>query len=566
MLTEDLRKDGYKPYAPTRIERGFDRVLSIFAPHRAFLNSFYRERRHAFGYEGARITRLRENATRAGTITSNTPLNSSDRLQLVWEARDLAMNDPFVHGLLDRFADYVIGPKFKIEVITGDPGDDHMLEDWLYECMDNCDLTERSKYTDYSRLTLMSILRDGDFGNAFHEVPSAAMSAVYGKPQSYIRLQACESDVIGGYHYWIEHNVVSGVEFDPQTGKVLGYRIYPRNNYGYYLSDYTLIPAGQFQFLAYRQRTDQYRGVSALAAAIPTARDIKEIVANEKAGVKWANSWAGFVKTATGDAEAADPQNIYQAQIPYGSQPIVGADGNPGQSVRYYEDFRAGQIGYLSPGESIEAAKTDRPSSSFDGFLALLYRQICVSLGLPFGFAFDTSTLGGVPARLESAQAKRTFEKWQSYLDDNMHQPNFRRWIAHGIVIGRVRLKNLNQLPRVLVSAPAHPTVDVGRESRANVTEYEAGLKSFSEIVTEQGKNPREEIERMANDAQLKIDTAKRRGIPVELLMPKLVAPSGGRGQGAGAGGGSSDAGIGQGLERKIDDIAERLDRLDDKK
>ena len=127
-------------------------------------------------------------------------------------------------------------------------------------------------------------------------------------------------------------------------------------------------------------------------------------------------------------------------------------------------------------------------------------------------------------------------------------------------------MKNLNQLPRVLVSAPAHPTVDVGRESRANVTEYEAGLKSFSEIVTEQGKNPREEIERMANDAQLKIDTAKRRGIPVELLMPKLVAPSGGRGQGAGAGGGSSDAGIGQGLERKIDDIAERLDRLDDKK
>jgi hypothetical protein len=65
MLTQDLRKDGYKPYAPTRIERGFDRVLSIFAPQRAFLNSFYRERRHAFGYEGARITRLRENATRA---------------------------------------------------------------------------------------------------------------------------------------------------------------------------------------------------------------------------------------------------------------------------------------------------------------------------------------------------------------------------------------------------------------------------------------------------------------------------------------------------------------------
>lgn len=563
-MPQDLRAEpGYKPYSPTKLERAFDRVLSVVAPKRALFNNFYREKRHAFGYEAARITRFRMNATRSGTITSNTPLNTSDRLQMVWEARDLAMNDPFIHGLLDRFAHYVVGPKLKIEAITGDPGDDRAIEDWLYECMDNCDLTERSKYTDYTRLTLMSILRDGDFGSAFHDVPDARMSALYGKPQSYIRLQACESDVIGGYHYWIEHNVVSGVEFDPATGKVLAYRVYPRNNYGYYESNFARIAADQFQFLAYRQRTDQYRGVSALAAAIPTARDIKEIVENEKIGVKWANSWAGFVKTATGDAESADPANIYQAQTP-GFGPVFDG-GNPTQTVRYYEDFRPAQIGYLAPGEDVIAAKTDRPSSSFNGFLALLYRQVCVSLNMPFGFAFDTTTLGGVPARLESAQAKRTFEWWQSFLDENMHQANIKRWIAHGIVTGRLRLKRLDRIPRVIVSAPAHPTVDVGRESRANVSEYEAGLKSFSEIVTEQGKNPREEIERLANDAQMKIDTAKRRGIPIELLMPKLSPPPGGGKGAAAGGGGSSTGGIGQGLERRVAELALQTSEIDDR-
>lgn len=569
MVTDIRSERGFKPYSPNSLERGFDRILSVFAPKLAMSNAYFREKRHAFGYEAARMTRARLNATRAGTITLNTPLNIADRLQVIWEARDLAMNDPFIHGLLDRFAHYVVGPKIRIEAITGNPGDDHAIEDWLYECMDNCDYTERSKYTDFTRLTLMSILRDGDFGTVFHDVPDPTTAAILRKPASFIRLQACESDVIGGYHYWIENGVVSGVEFDPVSGKPLAYRIYPRNNYGWYSADYTAVPAAQFTFLAYRQRTDQYRGVSALGPAIPTARDIKEIVDNEKFGVKWANSWAGFVKVAPGDASAADPASVYQAQSPYGGvAPLEGPPGgNPNTANLFYEDFRPGQIGYLAPGESIEAAKTDRPSSSFNGFLALLYRQVCVSLNMPFGFAFDTSILGGVPARLESAQAKRTFEWWQSYLDDNFHQTNFRRWIAHGIVSGRLRLQSLARMPRIVVTAPAHPTVDVGRESRANVAEYEAGVKSFSEIVTEQGKNPREEIERMANDAQLLIDTAKRRNIPLEILMPKKApAAAGGKG-GAQAGGGSgSDSGIGSGLDRSITEIQDRLQLLEEGK
>ena len=568
----DLRSDpAYKPYQPTRIEKGFDRLLSVVAPKRALQNAFFREKRHAFGYEAARISRFRENATRAGTITSNTPLNNSDRLQMVWEARDLAMNDPFIHGVLEKFADYVIGPKIRIEAITGNPGDDHMLEDWIYECMDNCDLTERSKYTDLSRLTLMSILRDGDFGFAFHDVPDLAASLIRGRPSSYIRLQACESDVIGGYHYWIEHNVVSGVEFDPPTGRVTGYRIYPRNNYGFYQSDYTLVPANQFIFLPYRTRTDQYRGFSAFAPVIPTARDIHEIIQNEKMGVKWANSWAGFVKTAPGSADASDPSAVYQNEIPFGALPTVGAGGNPNQTARYYEDFHPMQIGYLAPGESVEAAKTDRPSQSFNGFLALLYRLSCTALGIPFGFAFDTSTLGGVPARLESAQAKRTFQTWQARLDDNMHQPIFKRWIAHGIVTGRLRFQSLATMPKVIVSAPAHPTVDVGRESRANVSEFEAGLKTRSEIWQEQGLNPREEIERMANEAQLAIETAKRRGLPIELVMPPrqtaMAAAGAGRGgQPGGGGGGSDSSAVGGGLDRTVKDLTDRVEELEETK
>lgn len=572
-MQTDIREQGYKPYRPNLAERIADRALSVIAPQAALRNAIARERRHAFGYEGARITRARMNATRAGTITSNTPLNSSDRLQIVWEARDLEMNDPFIHGLFDRMSHYVVGPKIRIEAITGDPGDDAMLEDYLYECMQNCDLTGKSKFTELSRLIFKSVIRDGDFGSIFHDVSDPEASAMMGRPVSWIQLQSCESDVIGGYHYWIEPGLVSGVEYDSATGKVLGYRIYPRNNFGYYQSEYTRVPANQFQFLANRQRTDQYRGISAIASAVTTARDIKEILANEKLGVKWANSWAGFVKTAPGDASAANPERIFAAEVP-GVLPTVGPAG-AFTTERVYEDFRPGQIGYLGIGESIEAAKTDRPSSSFNGFVALLYRQVCTALCMPFGFSFDTSTLGGVPARLESAQAKRTFEQWQSFMDEGLYQPYFKRCIANGIVTGRLRFRNLTRLPRVNVCVPAHPTVDVGRESRANVTEYEAGLKSFDRIVREQGGNPREEVERMADDAAFKMQQAKQKNIPIELIEPRPTPSTTGgqRGQGGGGGAGGSDGTGISTLARKIralemtnDEIFDRLDESDGKK
>lgn len=268
----------------------------------------------------------------------------------------------------------------------------------------------------------------------------------------------------------------------------------------------------------------------------------------------------------SGDASAANPERIFSSEVP-GVLPTVGPAGSF-TTERVYEDFRPGQIGYLGIGESIEAAKTDRPSSSFNGFVALLYRQVCAALNMPFGFAFDTSTLGGVPARLESAQAKRTFEWWQAFMDDGLYQPYFKRCIANGIVTGRIRFQNLSRMPKVNVCVPAHPTVDVGRESRANVTEYEAGLKSFDKIVREQGGNPREEVERMADDAAFKIAQAKAKNIPIELIEPRPTpSTTGGQGKGgsgAGGAGGSDGTGISS-LARKVRSLEMTTEELSDR-
>src|SRR5580693_7392728 len=398
---------GHLHYRPNRFEKISDGILSVFSPKAALRNTIFREQRHALGYDAARITRERRNATRAGTITSNTPLNSADRVQMVWEARDLAMNDDFIHGLLDKIADYVVGPKLRIHVSAPDKGDNAQIEDWLYECMENCDLARRVNYTAYSRLSLIAMLRDGDVGHGYVVAPNLVKGGL-SAAESYLKLRFIEGDTIGGYHYWIENNVVSGVEYDKDTGAAVTFRVYPRNPYGYYESNFTPVSADQMIFWAYRQRHDQFRGISAFATAIQTARDLHEILENEKIGVKWANAWAGFVKVATGSADFNDPAQIYQPMM------VNGTPGEPPTGQRtpiYYENFHPGQIGYLAPGEEIQPADTNRPSPVFQGFTALLIRKICAAINVPFGFAFDATSLRGTGARLESAQAKRTFER-----------------------------------------------------------------------------------------------------------------------------------------------------------
>jgi capsid protein len=65
---------------------------------------------------------------------------------------------------------------------------------------------------------------------------------------------------------------------------------------------------------------------------------------------------------------------------------------------------------------------------------------------------------------------------------------------------------------------PKRVTVDAGREAQQNRADVEMGLKTLSDHFQELGADFGEEIERRASDAKLILDTAKKHGVPVEML------------------------------------------------
>ena len=75
-----------------------------------------------------------------------------------------------------------------------------------------------------------------------------------------------------------------------------------------------------------------------------------------------------------------------------------------------------GTVNYLTAGEKMEMFKSDRPTGAFGEFIRLIQAHICMSVGLPYGFAFDADKSGPM-ARMEAAMAERTFLRWRGLLE-----------------------------------------------------------------------------------------------------------------------------------------------------
>jgi hypothetical protein len=86
---------------------------------------------------------------------------------------------------------------------------------------------------------------------------------------------------------------------------------------------------------------------------------------------------------------------------------------------------------------------------------------------------------------------------------------------------------------------PAKPTIDVGRESEANIEEINAGLNTGANVVSESGQGDIEEvIIQRGHEVGMMIDAAqdeaKQRGLDWEQVYALMIPPPRGRGQGGG--------------------------------
>lgn len=416
-----------------------------------------------------------------------------DRVGLMWDARDLERNGELVKGILDRTVRYTLGA-LNYEPNSGSPKWDEACsrfinEEWAYEA----DVSGLGLLK-FTRLMLRGFLRDGDSGAIEHLWATGAAPRY--------QLQLIEADRIGNPTVETpSEEIISGIHID-ERGRRKAYDIFKGNSYGVYKFEKT-IPARDFIHLLDPMRYGEYRGRSWLAPARKHLRDLKELVEYDKAAAKYAESFAAFiVRNNPG-------------------HPAGSAFSKAGTESNYKEGFREikSSIGTVQEvtggdGEMVFPPGTNRPGPAFLNLFTVLMRSAAVDLGLPYGFIWDISELGGVNSRIEAQQAQRAFQYWQDLLEHTFLRRVVRKAIMVGVASGRLK-PHKNQFYGNWLFGP-WITADIGHENEADMRMMAAGLMSEIEFARKRNRNYADIVRERGKALQIRESVAAEIKRPIE--------------------------------------------------
>jgi capsid protein len=471
-------------------------ALGTISPSWALQRMVARNKLAWFRYDAGKSS-SRDRGRRGSVSGSEASGYQQDRVNMVITSRELVENFGSLKGLILKIPTYVAG-KVLYYPNTGDENTDRIYKDYLKLYFRNCDITGRHNFTQQAQLMIQSVLRDGDVGFVLHPGPFGPL------------LQAIEADRIGGpYNITTTEGFIGGVKVDP-LGRPVAYRVFERTASNSYDNPKD-IPASKFILCFDPMRFDQYRGVPAFHAALTDIQDIKEIFEFEKIGVKWASAQTGVIQTETGEDNSGF--DFDETSTDSNSNAIKTEAIEPGRLTR------------LMLNEKLASFSSDRPSPAWQGLIKTLFREFANSVDLPYGFLFDLAGLGGPSARMESAQARRTFERWQdNVLVQRFGDPLKNMALSQGIERGDIP-KSLNWYKGAW-QFPAHPTIDVGRESAAGINENRAGMLSKAKWYGDQGMDEDEEGQQIEIEARKTIRRAKaianEEDVPFEVALNLL--------------------------------------------
>jgi capsid protein len=475
-------------------QNAFERALGVIAPSWATQRLRSKIEKHLFEYQAAQANRLF--APKTYEVPAESSRTTRERHTMMFEARDLIANFSVLAGVPEKFALNCTPNEWS--PATGSREYDKTVADYFHAWCKKADVTGRHSFRQLVGMALQMRPVDGDCGFAIRKTADG------------IRLQLVPADLIGNPSEVVLYdNYVDGIVVD-DFGKPVAYRVFKRDRNGSYY-DPEDVAARAFVHYFDPFRADQYRGVTEFHAVINTARMLKGILDAEQVGVRFASQQAALVFNERG---SASPRQAFA--------PMPSATLENGQQ-RKDELSDVGMIKYFNTSDKVEVMPS-RPSSAFTGFVEHLMDEIAMGLGVPRGVLFGTQGYKGPNVRAEFAQADRVWDRHRGVLSDKVLDPIKNDVLLIAIANGEIppppaqegetAVDALRRALRGEWRWPARMSIDVGRESTANLNENRQGIKSGQQIAAENGYDYEATLEQLAIEAAKVSELAARYGVP----------------------------------------------------
>lgn len=468
---------------------------------------------HKRGYQAARVNRLNQNWTTYPTGANHE--RRQDLAVLRARARQASRDDPHLSKFLALIRSNVIGPngimlQSRARNMAGelDVKLNKRVEEswWQWSHAETCTLSGKLNFKGVQDLAVTQFACDGEF----------LIEMVSGADNPFGFSLKCW-DV-----NWLDetynetlpngNRVIMSVEIDANDRPV-----------GYWLTT----PASEFNYTSRRERTrtrkpaenmihgflihddeTQTRGVTAFKAVLLTAKNYhgynEGVITSARVS---ANSF-GFVKQALADGEE-----------------YTGEENDEGGVTLPMIDSSPLSINLLNPGMEFQQFDPKQPTQNHAAFSKTILMELAAGLGVPYFYlAGDMEAVNFSSARVGLDDARDIWKGLQDFISTTLCRSVFHAWAKQAFLNGALKMSRheFDEIQNPVWRARGWKYIDPTKDIKADVERLRNRLATPSEILSEQGIDYVDHLERWKADVKL----AAQYGVDIETLYtePKMLA------------------------------------------
>lgn len=453
------------------------------------------------GYDAAKSDRLNFSWQTSNKSADADIQSGLDALRS--RSRDLANNNEYARKYLQMVVSNVVGANgFTLQSLAGDyNAPDKAARDLIERAFRRfsrrgvCEITGQHSFAGLCRLLVETWARDGEF--LVRKITGRQAGNEFG-----YALQVVEIDRLAvtlNRQLADGNRIIMGVEIDAE-GRVAAYwlRFGPIDDASTGRGQVTRVPADQIYHGFRPTRPEQHRGVPEMHAVMP---GIKMLDGYEEAAIVAARTGAskmGFFTSPDGDAGPLSN----------------GTDADTGDFIT---EADPGTFDVLPPGYQFQEWNPDYPHANYGEFMKARLRSIASGLGVCYHtLANDLEGVNFSSIRSGTLEERDNWMVLQEWFIDAFLTPVFEDWLDVALLAGAITFPNGSALPWAKKAKFIEHAwlgrrwqwVDPLKDVQANIEARNAGFKSTSKIIAEQGDDRDEVWQQIAaeNEAAAALD------------------------------------------------------------
>lgn len=423
---------------------------------------------------------------------------------LVARSCEQCMNNPYARKFLIMLKTNVIGPDgIRLNMQAKDPNgaldklaNDLIEQNWQ-DWGNSCEITGNLDWVQFQSMVERTKAREGEAIVRF--IKSRTYAGKYGFGLQLIDTKRL--DVNYNINNLSGNFIRFGIEYTPY-GKPVNYYFTTNNldiygvsqNYG---NKYEVVPAEEILHIFDKEFIDQKRGLPEFSSVLMRM-----------------NMLAGYEEAAVEYARAAACQMGFLI-----NKDVENIDSDDEEEISI--DAEPASFPVLPPGYDLKEFSPSYPKGEFDPFSKAILRGISSGIGASYNtLANDLSSVNFSSLRQGALDERDFWKTRQKTLISQLHEPIFQEWIKHCLLYGYITMPNGKALPVEKIDKfrmhnwqpRSWQWVDPVKDVNAAISSIDSGLRSRSDIIREQGRDP----EDVWTEIQKENELLKSKGITVK--------------------------------------------------